>query len=162
MIWLFVSSSSRYGLSGVVAAFAVGNGYHEGNAIAAGNEYIFADKLLLCILQQCTGQQMRFAQYLESIAHAKHFAAAVGKVNDTLHHGAEPGDGAAAEIVTVGKAAGKHNAIIGGEHADVFVFVPKHDDFFVEFILQRILHVSVAVAAGENDDAVFHESEEIL
>ena len=99
---------------------------------------------------------MRFAQHLKTVAHSQHFAATVGKVNDTLHHGAEPGNGTAAKVIAVGKSAGQHNAVGGSEHADVAVFVPKHNDFFVEFILQRILHVSVAVTAGENDDAVFH------
>ena len=99
---------------------------------------------------------MRFAQHLKTVAHSQHFAATVGKVNNTLHHGAKSGNGTAAQVIAVRKAAGQHNAVGGGEHTDVFILVPKHDNFFVEFILQRILHVSVAVAAGENDDAVFH------
>ena len=37
------------------------------------------------------------------------------------------------------------------------VFVPKHDYFLTKILLEGILHISVAIRAGEYNNAKFHD-----
>ena len=70
-----------------------------------------ADEFEPAIADQRAGQQAGFDQDLESVADAEHQPAIGGEFLDRLHHGREFGDGAAAQVIAVGEAAGKDDGI---------------------------------------------------
>lgn len=99
---------------------------------------------------------MRFAKDLETITHAEHFTAFLGEFDHTLHHWAEPGNGAAAHIIAVGEATGQYDAIFGGKHTEVLLFMPKHYNFLIQIILQGILHIAITIGTRKNYNTKFH------
>jgi hypothetical protein len=117
---------------------------------------IRGNELSVDVAEQCAWQEMGFAKDLEPIADPEDLPAFRGEAGYTLHDGAEAGDGSAAEVVAVGKTAGKDDAVIFAKAAQVRVLMPKHDNFLIEIELQSILHVPVTVRSGENDYAEFH------
>ena len=70
-----------------------------------------ADELEAAIADERAGQQAAFDQDLEAVADAEHQPAIGGELLHRLHHGRELGDGAAAQIIAVGEAAGQNHRI---------------------------------------------------
>src|SRR5260221_1473185 len=69
-------------------------------------------------------QQVRLAENLESVADAEYWQAGYSSGDQFSHHGSEPGDGTAAQVVAVGKAA-EHDH--GVHAAQIAVAVPERD-----------------------------------
>ena len=67
------------------------------------------------IAHERAGKQARFAEDLEAVANAEHQAAGTGKVRDGAHHRRKTRDGAGAQIVAVGKAAGQNDGVEAGK-----------------------------------------------
>ena len=88
---------------------------------------------------------MRFAQYLEAVTNPQYLTAFIGEIDHTLHHWAETGNSTATQVIPVGEAAGQHDTIFGGEHAEVLILVPQHYNFLIQIILQGILHITVTI-----------------
>src|SRR6185436_11304414 len=86
----------------------------------------------------------------------KYFSTGIGKIHYALHHGAKAGYSATTQIIPIRKAAWKYNAIFSGKHAQVLVFMPKHDHFLSHIILQCIMHITIAIRAWKNNNAEFH------
>ncbi len=72
---------------------------------------VAADELEAAIAEQRAGQQAGFHQNLEAVADAQHQPAGGGELLDRLHHRRELGDGAAAQVIAVGEAAGQNDGI---------------------------------------------------
>ncbi len=76
------------------------------------------------IAQQRAGQQAGFHQNLEAVADAEHQAAIGRELLHRAHDGRETRDGAAAQIIAVGKSAGQNDGVdvaeIGGIVPDEF------------------------------------------
>ncbi|MEI9863640.1 MAG: hypothetical protein WDN00_03600 [Limisphaerales bacterium] len=64
-------------------------------------ENIFAMKLQIAVADERPGQQAGFGKDLKAVADAEDEAAVVGELFHGLHHGAEPRDRAAAQIIAV-------------------------------------------------------------
>ena len=99
---------------------------------------------------------MRFTKYLETITHAKNLPARICKLDHTLHHGAEPGDCTATEIVTIRKPAGQYDAVLCIEFAKVLILMPQHAYFLAKIMCKRIIHVPVTIGTWKNNDTKFH------
>ena len=63
------------------------------------------------IAQQRAGEQAGFHQNLEAVADAEHEAAVGGELLHRAHDGREAGDGAAAQVIAVGEAAGEDDGV---------------------------------------------------
>ena len=101
---------------GKIATFAVGDGHaqdfprrnlaRERRIVRGGlEENIFAVELQVAVADERAGQQSRFGEHLKAVADAENEAAVVGELFHGLHHGAEPRNRAAAQIIAVAKAA---------------------------------------------------------
>ena len=102
---------------GEIAALAVGDGHAEGVAsLASSGEgrvgvlhaqvRPLAPELEVVVAEQGAGEQTGLAQDLEAVAAPEDKSAALGVGHHGLHDGRKAGDGAGAEVVAVGKAAG--------------------------------------------------------
>ena len=69
-----------------------------------------------------------------------------------MHHGAKPGNGTAAQVIAIAETARQHNTVIGAEHGQVFILMPKLNYFLLQTLLQGFNHISVAIAAGKKYD----------
>ena len=72
---------------------------------------MLAVELLIPVANERAGQQAGLGQHLKTIAHAQHQPAIVSKLFHRLHHGAEPRDGAAAEIIAVAETTGHDDRV---------------------------------------------------
>jgi hypothetical protein len=70
------------------------------------------------------GQQVRLAQDLEAVADAEHRQPSPGRRDEFLHDRREPGDGAAAQVITVGEATGQDHRV---GTAQVTVVMPQRN-----------------------------------
>src|SRR5207237_365860 len=68
-------------------------------------------KLAGRVAEQRPGEHAGFLKDLKAVADAQHQSAPIRKVGDRVHHGREARDRAAAQVVTVGKAAGKDDQL---------------------------------------------------
>ena len=141
---------------GKIAAFAVGDGHAENFArrnlarerrIVRGGleENIFAVELQIAVADERAGQQAGFGEHLKAVADAEDKAAVVGELFHGLHHGAEPRDRAAAQIIAVAEAAG-HDDTIGV--AERRILVPDEARGMAEQA-DGVDGVLVAVAGGK-------------
>ena len=73
-----------------------------------------------------------------------------GELGDRVHHRREAGDRAGAQVVAVGEAAGHDDRV---DAADRRVAVPAASRPRAPSVLDRPLHVELAVGAGEQHDA---------
>ena len=106
----------------------------------------------MVVADQRAGEQVRLAEDLEAVADAEDRQAALCGGDQGVHHGCEPGDRAAAEVVAVGEAAGQHDRVDGLQGA---VAVPQGDR-----VAAGQPHgaggVDVVERAREGDDADLH------
>jgi hypothetical protein len=99
---------------------------------------------------------MGFTEDLESVADTQYFTAIGSKPGDAVHNGAEACNSAAAQVVAIGEAAGKNDAVVFAQAVEVGILVPEHDHFLIEVVSQGILHITIAIGTGENDNSEFH------
>ena len=113
-----------------------------------------ASKLTGGVAQQGPRQQPRLLQNLEPIADAQHQPAAIREIGDRLHHRCEAGDGTAAQVVTIGKAAGKDHQIEAVEMLLAMIDVTHR---LLEHVQQGVGAIPVAPGSREDDDAGPHD-----
>ena len=155
-------------LIGKVAAFAVCDGQVQELALVElrsewrvrglGAQGDFAaDEFEILIAQQRSGEDTGFHQNLESVADAENETACRRELFHGAHDRREARNRAAAEIVAVGKSAGKKDCV---DVAEIGGIVPDEIGFAVQITAQilvnRVPRIVVAIAAGEDDDANFH------
>ena len=87
-------------------------------------ELVAVAEVQVLVAGERAGQQVGLAEDLEAVADAEHRQAAAGGVGDRLHDRGEPGDGAAAQVVAVGEAAGQDDGV---DAVQVGVGVPEAD-----------------------------------
>ena len=114
---------------------------------------VAADELEADVADERARQQVGFGQDLEAVADAHDEAAAGGEVGDRGHDGAEAGDGAAAQVVAVGEAAGDDDGV---DVAQVGVLVPEPDRLGAGEGGDGVPGVVVGVDAREHADADAH------
>ena len=80
--------------------------------------HLLADVLEAGVAHERAGKQAGLGEDLKAVADAEDKPAGVGELFDRLHDGSKAGDGAGAEIVAIGEAAGDEHRIdslqIGG------------------------------------------------
>ena len=148
---------------GKIAAFTVGD-WHAKNfsrrnlagerRIVRGGleENVFAVELQVAIADERAGQQARFGENLKAVADAENEAAVVGELFHGLHHGAEPCNRAAAQVIAVAETAGHDDAIGVAERG---VLVPDEARGMAEQA-DGVDGVLVAVRGGELEDGKIH------
>ncbi len=106
------------------------------------------------VAHQDARQQPALAEDLKAVADAEHQAATRGVGAHGVHDRRAAGDGAAAQIIAITKAAGQRDEVdaIG----QLVVVVPEHRGFLAGGLLQRPGHVALAIGAGKYDDGGFH------
>ena len=95
------------------------------------------------------GQQVRLGENLEAVADAEDRHAGLRLLDDGLHHRREAGDGAGAQIVAVGEAAGQHHRV---DLLEVLVRCQRATGS-APASADRALGVPVVEGAGKGDDA---------
>ncbi len=84
----------------------------EGGVGGLGAEMdLLADVVEAGVAHEGAGEQAGFGEDLEAVADAEDEAAGGGEFFDRLHDGGEFGDGAGAEVVAVGEAAGDEDGV---------------------------------------------------
>ncbi len=112
-----------------------------------------ADELEIAVADEGAGEQAGFDEDLEAVADAEDETAGGGEFVDGVHDGGEVGDGAAAEVVAIGEAAGENDGIDAAKRGGV---VPDEFRGLREIVGDRVLSIVVAVASGKDDHAKFH------
>src|SRR5208282_606900 len=115
-------------------------------------ENMFAVELQIAVANERAGQQTRFGEHLKTVADAEDKAAVVGELFHGLHHGAEPRDGAAPQIIAVAETAG-HDDRVGG--AKGIFLVPDITGRMAEQP-DGMDGVLVTVAGGKLDNGKVH------
>src|SRR5262249_15626352 len=105
------------------------------------------------VAHECAGKHPGFAKDLEAVADANHKSARGGESGDFLHDGREPGDGAGAQIVAVGKAAGNDDGVAIFQ---VVRLVPEKCGLLSGGGDDGVVAIVIAVGARKDDDAEFH------
>jgi hypothetical protein len=77
----------------------------------------------------------------------------VGKLADGIHHGRELGNGASAQVIAEGEAAGNYDDIA---ILQVVRFMPEECSLLIHHVLGGPEGIVIAVGSGENYDAEFH------
>ena len=113
---------------------------------------MFAMKLKIAIANECAWQKSGFSKDLESVADPEHEAAVFGKLLNRLHHGAEPCDSTAAQVIAVAESAGHDHAICVAERS---FFVP-HVTRGMADCAHGMNGVLVAIGCGELKDDEIH------
>ncbi len=139
-------------LVGVVTALAVGDGDVEdlafGAGVGEGGVSLFdaevsplAAELQVVVTHEYAGEETGFAEHLEAVADAEDESAIVGEPGDGVHDGGEAGDGAGAEVVAIGEAAGEDDAVNVGEGC---LLVPEVAGVLVKDVAEGVMAVAVA------------------
>ncbi len=133
---------------------AAGEAVGEGGVGGFGAEVeVAADVALAGVAHERAGEQAGLAEDLEAVADAHDEAAGRGEAGDGLHDGGEAGDGAGAQVVAVGEAAGDEDGVAAFEGVRL---VPEVGDGLAEDGAEDVVGVVVAVGAGEDEDAELH------
>src|SRR6516164_5909023 len=117
---------------------------------------VAADEAKLGIAHQYARQQSRFAGDLEAVAYCQHQSAFGGEITHGIHNRRAGGNRAAAQVIAVGKAAGKNHEI--GARWQRRVGMPDQSRVVPRDQPQRPRHVALAVDSGEDDDSRSHRS----
>src|ERR1700674_2832725 len=115
--------------------------------------HVAADEAQAAIPHHRAGEQARFAQDLEAVADAEHHSAAVCEFFDGLHHRRKTRDGAGAQIIAVGKSAGKDDGVAIRQ---IFRLVPDKFDRLPQNVADGVKRVMIAIGPGKNYDSKFH------
>ena len=105
------------------------------------------------VAHERAGQQMRFAEDLEAVADTDDRLAGFGVAGDGLHHGREARDGAGAQVVAVGEAAGNDDGVVGVE---VRLPVPDEVSLLAHLVGEDVLAVAFGPGAGKDEDGELH------
>src|SRR5579862_8442428 len=95
--------AQQFAVRNLVGEWRVGGKRLQKNVLAAELERAIAD--------QRSGEKSRLAEDLEAVANAEHEPAICRKSLHLLHDGAEPGDGAGAQIISIAEAARNDDTI---------------------------------------------------
>ena len=126
----------------------------KGESVGLGAEVdLLADVVQAGVAHQRAGQQAGLAQDLEAIADAEHQAAGAGKLLHRLHDRGEARDGAGAQVIAIGEAAGDQDGVAALE---VFRGMPEIGHWLPSDCVDDVVGVVVAVGAGEDQNAEFH------
>src|SRR5882762_10316585 len=128
---IFFESGER-GFVAIVIAVAVGDGEFEDLAflrgVGEGGVGVFdadvdvaADEAEAGVAHHGAGEEASFEEDLETVADAEDKTTGFGEFGDGVHDGREAGDGAGAEIVAVGEAAGEDDGVA---IVEIFGLVP--------------------------------------
>ena len=98
-------------------------------------------------------QQARLEQHLEAVADAEHRPAALGEGGHRRHDRRELRDGAGAQVVAVGEAAGQDDGVGA---AEARVLVPHERRLFADHGARRVEGVVVGVRSRKHDDREGH------
>ena len=113
-----------------------------------------ADKAQIGVAHQHAGQKPGFDQNLKAVADAKNQPAPCGMGADRLHDGGASGDGPAAQIIAIRKAAGQQDEIgAGGQR---MFAMPDERRFFAGHCLDGADRVLLTIGAGEKNDGGVH------
>ena len=88
---------------------------------------VAANELQPRVAHEDAGQKPGLAEDLEAVADAEHETALGGKAPHRVHHRRARGDGAAAQIVAIGKSAGHHDEV--GPRRQRRLGMPDHRRF---------------------------------
>ena len=148
---------------GKLAAFAVRDGHAENfprrnlagerRGVRSGlEENIFAVELQIAVADERTREEVCLGENLKAVADADNEAAVVGELFHGLHHGAEPRDRTAAQVIAVAETTG-HNDAVGV--AERRILMPDEPRGMAEQA-NGVDGVLVAVAGGELEDGEIH------
>ena len=151
------------GFVGEVAAFAVSYGNLQDlagrNAAGEGGfpvrglqKDLLTVELQVTVADQDAGEEAGFAEDLETVANADHQATLVGELPDGLHDWTEPGDGPAAQVISVTKPTGHDHRIHRAERG---VLVPDKVGVMAQHT-DRMDAVLVTVGGGELKNGKIH------
>src|SRR5690606_1404834 len=112
----------EYRLRGLVAALPrfqrnqdLGAGFVAGGPGGIGGldaqPLVAADEMQALVAGERTRQQPGLAQHLETVTDTEYRHTFSGSLDHGAHHGCEPGDGTAAQIVAVGETTGDHDRV---------------------------------------------------
>ena len=152
------------GVVSEVASFAVGDGDVEDLAFGRrasesriggfhAEVLVFADEVEAFVANEGAREESAFAEDLKTIADADDSPAGCGETFHRLHDRGETGDGSAAEVVTIRKAAGNDDGIESRKRG---VLVPDKVGGGAGEGVECENAVLVAVRAREADDGEFH------
>ena len=152
------------GVVSEVASFAVRDGNVEDLAFARrasesriggfhAEVLVFADEVKAFVANERAGEESALAEDLKTIADADDSAAGCGETFHRLHDRGEAGDGSAAEVVTIRKAAGNDDSVESGKRS---ILVPDKVGRGARKGVECENAVLVAVRAREADDGEFH------
>ena len=105
------------------------------------------------VAHERAGQKTCFTQDLKTIADANDQAAGRGKLTHLVHDGRKLGDGAGAQVIAIGKAAGHDDGVTIFQ---VVRIMPEHGGLLAGGGNGRVVAILIAIGAGKNDDAKFH------
>ena len=117
-----------------------------------------AAELEAVVAHKGAGQQVRLAQNLEAVADADDGLASLGVSPHSFHHGRESGDGAGAQVVAVGEAAGDDDGVVG---IKVAFTVPDEVRPLPQLMREHVLAVLLGPGAGEYEHGEVHGGESI-
>src|SRR5690348_8652174 len=112
-----------------------------------------ANKSQAGIAHQRAGKQAGLAENLKAVADAEDDTAGICELLDRFHHGREARDSASAEIISIGKTAGKDECVGIGE---ILRLVPDEFDRLLEYVAESVEGVVIAIRAGKDDHSKFH------
>jgi hypothetical protein len=114
---------------------------------------VAADEAKAGVAHHGAGEEAGFEEDLETVADAEDQAAGFCELSDGVHDGREAGDGAGAEIVAVGEAAGKDDGVA---IVEIFGLVPDEFDGLLQDVADSVEGVVIAVGPGKDYDSEFH------
>jgi hypothetical protein len=113
---------------------------------------MLAAKMQIAIAHERAGQQVRFAQNLETVADAQHKLAALRCFDDRFHHWRKSRDRSAPQVIPVRETTGQDNQIVLG---DGVVLVPDVFGCYPQ-VSEREEAILVTIRAWETNDSGFH------
>ncbi len=116
--------------------------------------HVRADEFQPRVAHEDAGQKAGLAEDLETVADPEHEAAVLCKGTDRIHHRRPRRNGAAAQVIAVGKSARHHHEI--GAFRQRGLGVPDHGGFLARSELERTRHVALAIDSGKNENGGFH------
>src|SRR6478609_813291 len=127
-------------------------GRPRGRGVLDDEPLVDAVELAVVVADQRAGQQVALGEHLEAVADAEDGQATLGRRDERLHDRCEAGDGAAAQVVAVGEAAGEDDRV---DAPEVRVAVPERDGLAAA-LADGTRRVTVVERTGERDDADLH------
>src|SRR6476661_741224 len=127
-------------------------GRPRGRGVLDDEPLVDAVELAVVVADQRAGQQVALGEHLKVDEDAEDGQATLGRRDERLHDRCEAGDGAAAQVVAVGEAAGEDDRV---DAPEVRVAVPERDGLAAA-LADGTRRVTVVERTGERDDADLH------